>query len=461
MKMISMKEALTHQFNIDYIAYIQNEIANPSLLEHNRLNPSDFTRRRKLHFPRMIGLLMNKANHAITSRINQSYEKIDRDALDIIPTASAFVKARQKINPNVFIDLLNKSNAFFYENAGNHYEIQKWKGHTLLAVDGTKFIIPESTETEKIFTRVVYRNKREGVLHGQAVCLYDCLNKIALKTTFGAIQSEFIPTINELIPFVKNATSSGNYTDPIMIFDRLYISFELFSHLVANNIKFVIRAKTSATFKAICDFYKSERVDSILKFKCPNYKKKNIKFLGFTQELDLRAIKVPLDSGETEILITNLFDVNVYPSKCFKELYFYRWGVEVGYGIMKTLVDLEKFSSNRPIVIFQDFYMKLFLYNYCEMLKKGEDIITERMCKKRKRKHKYQVSIANLLTVIRTHLIELVLNCQDNLHKLYHRLSKYIQSELNAIRENRHIPRGKQTDSTMLVHRLTRKREHT
>ena len=41
--------------------------------------------------------------------------------------------------------------------------------------------------------------------------------------------------------------------------------------------------------------------------------------------IQLRVIRVELDSGETEILITSLMDTDLYPHEIFKELYRLRW----------------------------------------------------------------------------------------------------------------------------------------
>ena len=46
--------------------------------------------------------------------------------------------------------------------------------------------------------------------------------------------------------------------------------------------------------------------------------------------IKMRVLKFQLDSGITEILITNIFDES-FSIADFKVLYFKRWGVEVKY----------------------------------------------------------------------------------------------------------------------------------
>ena len=48
-----------------------------------------------------------------------------------------------------------------------------------------------------------------------------------------------------------------------------------------------------------------------------------------TQSLRLRLIRVELEDGEVEVLITNLMDEQAFPASEFKELYHLRWGAEI------------------------------------------------------------------------------------------------------------------------------------
>ena len=51
-------------------------------------------------------------------------------------------------------------------------------------------------------------------------------------------------------------------------------------------------------------------------------------------------IKVVLDSGETEVLLTNLYDQNKFKTNYFKQLYFSRWGIETSIAFDKNITQL-------------------------------------------------------------------------------------------------------------------------
>ena len=64
--------------------------------------------------------------------------------------------------------------------------------------------------------------------------------------------------------------------------------------------------------------------------------------------IKMRVLKFQLDSGITEILITNIFDES-FDVADFKVLYFKRWNIEVKYNELKNRLQVENFSGETPI----------------------------------------------------------------------------------------------------------------
>ena len=58
--------------------------------------------------------------------------------------------------------------------------------------------------------------------------------------------------------------------------------------------------------------------------------------------LRVRLIRVELESGEVEVLITSLLDTKAYPYRAFAKLYALRWGIEENYKRDKRVFDLVK-----------------------------------------------------------------------------------------------------------------------
>ena len=80
-------------------------------------------------------------------------------------------------------------------------------------------------------------------------------------------------------------------------------------------------------------------------------------------EVKVRLVRIRLDDGQDEILITNLYDTKAYTLPVLKELYFLRWPVETIYGYLKNELQIECFSGISPISIGQGFYANIFVFN--------------------------------------------------------------------------------------------------
>jgi IS4 transposase len=92
------------------------------------------------------------------------------------------------------------------------------------------------------------------------------------------------------------------------------------------------------------------------------------KLFGKTSVIKVRLLKVLLNSGEEEILISSLKDKIQYPLPLFKDLYFKRWGIETLYDKLKIKLKIESFTGYSETSILQDFYCTLFLSNIQSLL---------------------------------------------------------------------------------------------
>ncbi len=90
-------------------------------------------------------------------------------------------------------------------------------------------------------------------------------------------------------------------------------------------------------------------------------------------------------------LVTNIFSKTIY-LESFKELYFLRWGVEGKYKELKSSIQIEEFSGNKPIAIQQDFYASIYLSMITSLLKKDADIAITIKNKEKTLKSSYQAN---------------------------------------------------------------------
>ena len=96
------------------------------------------------------------------------------------------------------------------------------------------------------------------------------------------------------------------------------------------------------------------------------------KFLSSERAAALEHLKVLEDMGlyNNSIII---FDRGYYSEDMFRELYFYRWPVELKYKELKSRFAMEEFSGATAVSIQQEFYINMLLSNLASLIKNEAD----------------------------------------------------------------------------------------
>ena len=266
-------------------------------------------------------------------------------------TKSAFVQCRKKIKPEVFKYLSDSLIEEFYTD--NDASIKLWNGFRLLAIDGSRLVLPDTPELERIYGKTKNQSST-GVVQGRISVLYDVLNRFVIDGCLSPLSTgESVLALNHL---------SFSKPGDLIIYDRGYPSFNLIYEHFDRKIDFLIRAKADFS-NVVQAFYQSGLNSAIVKIHPGKNTKLSDKPYDKGTFKEVRLVRVELASGETEILISSLFDSEKYQDSIFKDLYFLRWGVETFYDELKNKVKAEHFSGYSQHSILQDFYTALFVSN--------------------------------------------------------------------------------------------------
>ena len=76
----------------------------------------------------------------------------------------------------------------------------------------------------------------------------------------------------------------------------------------------------------------------------------------------MRCVKIELDTGEEEILLTNL-DKDKFTTAEIKKLYNLRWQIEINYRHLKNDLKIENITSSKENLIKQDIYSQVLVSN--------------------------------------------------------------------------------------------------
>ncbi len=219
-----------------------------------------------------------------------------------IPEVSkaAFSKARKKLRPTVFSKLSNIVCHEFYQSG----QARQWRGYNLLWVDGSTVELPNSAEIQNEYEVFKYRDDGKATCMARTLLVYDTLNHMTLHSAIDSIDQ------SETSMLWKALAAMDLKEDDLFIFDRYYASHLLFFYLHQRGSQFCFRMKKD-WWKVVETFYNSSKKSQIITLQLPKKDKNPANHLGITKtEIEVRLVRVTLDSGEIEILLTSLTDEN-------------------------------------------------------------------------------------------------------------------------------------------------------
>ena len=344
---------------------------------------------------------------------------------------SAYNQARMKIKPELFKHFIHALNKQFYTD--NDERVVLWNNFRLLACDGSTIILPITKELAKKHAHAVNQNTTD-VLLARTSILYDLENELVLDGTL----VPFSTGERELaVSQIKGLEKSG-YQELILL-DRGYPSFDLMYQLNKIKVSYVMRIKHS--FSAVTkEFMESDLIDLQTEIK-PG---KNVSLLRklYTrqQSIKVRLIKVLLNTGEIELLITSLTDETLFANTVFKELYCKRWGIETVYDKLKNKLQIENFTGYSEVSILQDFYCTLFLSNIQSLLvnEANQELKNKQISNK---KYEYKINANLSIGFIKTRLVELFLE-ESKTQNILLELEKLFIKNVIPIRPNRSFERN-------------------
>lgn len=153
--------------------------------------------------------------------------------------------------------------------------------------------------------------------------------------------------------------------------------------------------------------------------------------------LPVRLIRVLLDSGESEVLMTSLLDQTEYPASCFQELYPLRWNLSEGYQRLKSRLEIENFSGTEGLSVEPDFHAKVLTHNLTVLTASAADEPVERNTAHRQ--HAYRINMTQALSRMKNTVVLLL--TQFDIRTLLENLLNVIIQCIEPIRPGRKVPR--------------------
>jgi hypothetical protein len=350
------------------------KVYNEDFKNEAKKRKEDFTRNRKMKFEDLMLYMLLSLKNSTATALRRFFVGMN---MNVFMTQQSLSEARTKVNVWAFEELFNETAETMIDYCHN-----RWHGYRILAIDGTKIQLPTDKKLRAYYGAL---GKDKTAPTAQASILYDVLNDIVCDA---AIKPMKIDERTLAKGHIKKCNETTKGSKNLIIFDRGYPSFELIEMLEKEGISYLMRVRNK--FNNDIDTQSSS--DGIV-FLEQNDKR-----------IQVRVIKFTLDSGEEEVLVTNITDRRLR-TKAFKKLYFLRWPIETKYDIVKNKLQLENFNTRTIEGIQQDFFATMYLTNIAAsaLIDVQDDIDSSRNNKGNK--YQYKANLNELIGILKDRFV--------------------------------------------------------
>lgn len=367
--------------------FIRELLFSKELLAEARRKETDFTRVRKMPFTDLMLFMINLVRTSSQVSLNRFFSDIK--GAEIHMKQQSFSEARDKLRWEACQMLFSRTVDGVYL-----FGYAKWHDFRVLAVDGSKQQLPSDSKL-----RVLYGTSGRGssAATGQSSVLYDVLNNIIVDARLEPMSTGERSLALMHIELLRELPSFGN---ELIIFDRGYASFDLMYSMSTGEkpIGFLFRLRSKFNVE-------------IDKLPIGDH---HFTLIQNDERCEVRVIKLRLDSGEVETLVTNLMDPDLTLDD-FKALYYKRWPIETKFHELKHKLEIENFSGRTQNAILQDFFITAFLSNVVAIAAGEAQEVVDEERKDKDNLYTYKVNVNQAIGNFKDRYIKILL--EKNLRK--------------------------------------------
>lgn len=226
-------------------------LASGQFAERHRVAPNKLVRQRSLPLPTVVLLLLNLCKNSLQVELDGFFKSLDRLVVSVrTVTKGAFSKARYKLKESAFVEV----DRFIVNRFYRKKRYQKWNGHRLLAVDGSTARVPVNEESREYFGGI---QPKKGAFRPLARIsqLYDVLNGLT-------VDARMVPYATAERDLAVQHLERCHKND-LLLFDRGYPAFWLFSLLLSMGVAFCARLAVNFCPEVVA-FLESKRRDGYI-----------------------------------------------------------------------------------------------------------------------------------------------------------------------------------------------------
>lgn len=323
--------------------------------------PSAFTRYRKILCHDLLIQMLNRQGKTQWTEVKEYYGFMNST---VNVTDKGFFQARMKFNPEAVRVIANEYIANIYDNYDD--SLKKWNGLLILAVDGSKCVVPNTKDNEAFFGKPIGNSSNQPCM-ALLSTLHDTLSDLKLDVLVDKCTgSERSLAARHIDYYCDNYSQKA-----LFAFDRGYPSIRLIDQIITREQYFLFRVQDDlykSYFNQV-DVGEDKELEMTFDRVSTNEYRNDRRFRQYLMNttFKVRFAKVVIGTDAdgnaiVERLMTNLPAEN-FTADDLKNCYWKRWGIESSYGRVKNRMKLEEFSGYKPQLILQDFYADTWMYN--------------------------------------------------------------------------------------------------
>lgn len=408
---------------------LSKHLNDPQFIARHRTKASAFVRDRRLPFRRLCIILIWNLRSALHLDLGRFFDQADNSEA---PHPTAFSKARAFLKASAFVDLNDALIETARDQAIGDY---RWHGLRLLAMDGSTLRMPKgSPEIAAHFGNVDCARGISPPLARMSY-LYELRSNLIVAATITPYERSELTHAHDLL-------GERVWEEDCVIYDRGYNDPRIIAWSLAQDSHFVIRvavrryrnaeafAKSSAQEESFDYHFSDEVIEEFKAYGIPLPKSRRLRF-----------VRVELDTGEVEVLLTNLVDSREYPGEEFKALYHERWTVEEGIKTTKCKIEMENWTGKTVHSIYQDFHARVLSQNISVSLATVSQPALD--CLKRNCRQRYKINVKRAIGLVRDHFVGLVAVTAESWKEIMDRVRRRLLRAASIVREERSFERGK------------------
>lgn len=290
-------------------------------------------------------LVSSKNTQSYGTTIDDLWDSCDRLGISVPQKGSiapsSFCVARKKMDEEIFKTVNRRIlDAYAPESPD-----QKWKGHRLFAVDGSKINLPRKLIDFGYKVPSKNANRPQGTLS----CLFD------IKTQ--------MPFDFELVSHADERMCAKNHlralkTNDVVVYDRGYFSYLMLRNHYDTGIHAIFRLQSTSNSEVIKFIAGSNHDTLVTIYPSKRVRQDIIKVHPDFDFIPLTMRLMKYEIGNTLYCLgTTLVDKHeLYPLRDFMDVYHSRWGVEELYKVSKQIFTIEDFHAKTERGVKQEIY---------------------------------------------------------------------------------------------------------